>query len=109
MSGLEGCFSNRELDKRLQWTAHGERRRRPPGLCVLDDGGQLLVVPHQDEALGVDERPQAHGLADLRGLVHDAEVKATAAKEGVLHTHTGSGHDQLWGGGGREWMSKEKQ
>lgn len=66
-----------------------------PGLLVLHDGRQLLVVPHQDEALGEEQRPQTDGLADLRRFVHDAEVKAPVCENGMLDAHTGSCDHQL--------------
>lgn len=53
------------------------------------------MVSHQDKALGVEERTQTYRLTDLRCLIHDAEVKASAAEYRVLDTHTGGGHNQL--------------
>lgn len=53
------------------------------------------MVSHQDKALGVEQRSQTYRLTDLRRLIHDAEVKASAAENWVLHTHTSGGHDKL--------------
>lgn len=66
-----------------------------PGLVILHDGRQLLVVSHQDEALGVEQRPQTDGLADLRCFVHDAEIEAPAGENGMLDAHAGSSDHQL--------------
>lgn len=53
------------------------------------------MVSHQDKALGVEQRSQTYRLTDLRRLIHDAEVKVSAAENWVLHTHTGGGHNKL--------------
>lgn len=66
-----------------------------PGLVILHDGRQLLVVSHQDKALGVEQRPQTDGLADLRRLVHDAEIEASAGEKGMLDAHAGGSDHQL--------------
>lgn len=53
------------------------------------------MVSHQDEALGVEQRPQTDGLADLRRLVHDAEIEAAAREYGMFDSHAGGCHNQL--------------
>lgn len=66
-----------------------------PGFGILNNRRKLLVVSHQDKALGIEQRTQTYWLTDLRRLIHDAEVKASAAENWMLHTHTGGGHNQL--------------
>lgn len=66
-----------------------------PSLLVLHYWGQLLVISHQDKSLGVEQRPQTDGLADLRRLVYDAEIKAAPCENGMFDAHAGSSHDQL--------------
>ena len=87
--------------------AHRNTHSHLPGFLVLDDGWQLLVIPHQDESLDVKQRGQAHRLADLRRLVHDAEVKPATREDGVFGAHAGGGHHQLEGEGGRERRGRE--
>ena len=60
------------------------------------------MVPHQDKSLDIKQRAQAHRLADLRRLIHDAEVKPAPCEDGVFGAHAGGGHHQLEGGGERE-------
>ncbi len=72
-----------------------EYRSVLPGFSILYNRRKLLVVSHQDKALGVEQRTQTYRLIDLRCLIHDAEVKASTAEYWVLYTHTGGGHNQL--------------
>lgn len=53
------------------------------------------MISDQDESLGIEQGTQTDRLADLRRLVHDAEIKTPACEDGMLDAHTGGGHYQL--------------
>ena len=53
------------------------------------------MVAHEHKAFGVEQWPEADGLADLRRLVHDAEVELAAGKDGVFYPHAGRRHHEL--------------
>lgn len=61
----------------------------------MNDGGQLLMVSHQNESPGEEKGSETDRLADLRRLVYDAEVKASTCEDRMLDAHTGGGYDQL--------------
>lgn len=56
------------------------------------------MISDQDESPGVEQRAQADRLADLRRLVHNAEIKPAACEDGMLDAHAGGSYDQLEGG-----------
>lgn len=73
------------------------RLRTELWLCfwVLNDGGQLLMVSHQNKSPGVEKRSETDGLADLRRLVYDAEVEPSTGEDRMFDAHAGGGYDQL--------------
>lgn len=66
-----------------------------PRFLLMHYRGQLLVVANQDKPVGVEQRAQADGLADLRRFIHDAEIEAPSCENGMLDAHASCSHDQL--------------
>lgn len=63
------------------------------------------MVSDQDKPPGIEQGSHTDRLADLRGFVHDAEVKAAASEEGMLDAHTGGSHNKL-DGERRDWLPR---
>lgn len=53
------------------------------GCRILDQRGELVVVPHEAECLRPHDGAQHSGQCDLPGLIHDAHVKHAALQQGM--------------------------
>ena len=53
------------------------------------------MISNENKDLRVSQGTKAHGLRDLRRLVHDTEVERALAEQGVVYSKTRGRHYRL--------------